>query len=801
MHSPEASPASQAKTGSDVKSPSSRRRAQEDDTAEEQQQLLQLKLLVLEMGSRIKRLEAGARNAQPMQRRSRDGLEHPRGRDRSTSPQPRRTIGSPERNGAASSSGDRPMLDSLDLARASLRSAAVNGGRTDPNTNPSVYACAPSGSREVPGNSVARRPSAADERDPYDDMWSAAKFDQRRIFDQDLLKSIYDKPYQQATQQAALVGSGLVGLLSMPFGPIGMAAGGMFGAFCGGVIGVCADQRKRQRKLHESDLEMKRLKSLCRWAAERYQEDDEVLKLIEMVTLEFKPLADIAAGSKSARKQLRLLDQWIAQKNVTRQLWVYMDNLLQQWQDLTRGDFLRSMLVFQTLTTMYNFSSNRVLDGQEMQFVQRMERLLEHSSVKSVMAHAQLYPTHGETRVMECMVYADHERVLQRTRKKSKDEMTPRSKSGEDDTHSNRDLENGGDSDPELLEHDPIAKAPSTQAESVDQIRSPGPAGRVLKKPFFKDWDDFMEFDVNIKHKMPITQSEFNLLLDKDSETLQGWDVCVERKEIKVAKIQSGVGGITLRAWATVPGVDLHVAFYLFHNFQERVKWDKVFAHMEIVEDDMAGSDILYSLMRVPTVTSRDFLQYRRASVREDGSILLVLRSAEHPKMPEDKRYIRAESYISGYVLRQSFGSDGKPVLNIFLMSSSDVKGLIPKWIISYIAPKKPSEWVETLRKACLDYQEGNPNYKSQLEAYASRFRGESPFDYEPVEEGPGEPVPERRNRASRQGEDAAPRRSRNTECSSSAAAEGRGTSKPVASDASLKATQATLAQGEHLSL
>ena len=34
-------------------------------------------------------------------------------------------------------------------------------------------------------------------------MWSAAKVDQMRIFDKDLLKSIYDKPQQRATQQAA----------------------------------------------------------------------------------------------------------------------------------------------------------------------------------------------------------------------------------------------------------------------------------------------------------------------------------------------------------------------------------------------------------------------------------------------------------------------------------------------------------------------------------------------------------------------------------------------------------------------
>merc|ERR1712032_831803 len=65
-------------------------------------------------------------------------------------------------------------------------------------------------------------------------------------------------------------------------------------------------------------------------------------------------------------------------------------------------------------------------------------------------------------------------------------------------------------------------------------------------------------------------------------------------------------------------------------------------------------------------------------------------------------------------------------------MSCSDVKGLIPLWVINYLAPKKPAEWVETLRKACLDYQKANPNFKEKLEEYKRSFLVENPFDYEP---------------------------------------------------------------------
>jgi len=572
------------------------------------------------------------------------------------------------------------------------------------------------------------RPSKAPERDadgddPFGDMWSMARLENLRAFDQNLLTTIYNKPNKEVKHQAALVGSGFVGLLSMPFGPIGVVAGGMFGAVCGGVVGLCADRRRLKKKLEESELEKKRLKSLVRWASERLSQDDEVFTLIEVVTLEFKPMADIAEGSKNARKQLRLLDTWVAQKYVNRQLMAYMDDLLSRWQDLSRKDFIRAMFVFQTLSTMYSHT-HRALDEQELQFVVHLNRLLEHASVKSVIAQAQQFPRQGQSRIMECMVFADHARQPPSNRKSSKGEEARTPPKVPSDA--GIDLEAGS----EDSDDDSPCNA-SSPAPLVTQKDEPSaPPKRMLKKPFFKNWDDFMEFDAGFKRRMPITLSEFELLYEKEREPNTNWDVCVDRKEIRVAKVMAGAGCITLRAWATVPGVLKDVAFYLFHQHEERVKWDKVFADMHVVGEPQNGSEVLYSAMRIPGVTPRDFLQYRRVRLVEDGSIAIVLRSAEHPDCPENKNFIRAESYIGGYVLRQEFDA-GEPVLKLFLMTCSDVKGLVPKWIINMVAPRKPAEWVESLRRACVGYQEANPNCREIVKKYMEQFDADNPWDYE----------------------------------------------------------------------
>jgi len=560
-----------------------------------------------------------------------------------------------------------------------------------------------------------------------------------RMFDQDFLKAIYDKPLTKRRQKGAMVGGGVVGLMTLPFGPIGMVAGFTFGAMIGAVIGFCMDRNKGQHEIKEAEAQKRKLTSLVRWALNNFHEEATFVKVIEMVTLEFKPIADIADNSKHARKTLKLLDAWIAQKKVTRNLWIYMDSLLQRWHDLERADFLRSLLVFQPLTTMYRHSK-RALDEQEVQFLHRMETLLGHESVKLIMTHAQLYPTEGETRLMECMVYAD---AIHRGNKKRRNTGKDRGNHGglspcELPSPKHSDHDESSESDEESLLSYYTSKGtligPSNDGADpfADHLEPSGIAAKpcVLKQPFFKNYEDFMDFDIGFKHKMPITLSEFALLQQKADEPLKGWDVCVDRKEIKVAKTQNDTGCITLRAWATVPGVDMNVAFFLFTNHTERVKWDKVFAIMEVVEPNMQGSSILYSLLRVPVVTDRDFLQYRRIRVMDDGSIHIVLRSAEHLDMPEQKGAIRAESYNAGYILRQTFEGD-TPVLNIFIMSCLDIKGFVPKWLINATAPRKPAEWVEALKKASVDYMKANPNFKETLADALEEYKQHNPYDYE----------------------------------------------------------------------
>ncbi|CAE7944286.1 Stard7 [Symbiodinium sp. KB8] len=385
--------------------------------------------------------------------------------------------------------------------------------------------------------------------------------------------------------------------------------------------------------------------------------------------------------------------------------------------------------VLQTLCVMYRCSS-RVLAEPEENFVHRVERLLDNELVRFVISQQQQLSAKnqatGSMMLAESMIFKDARTGNIRSRSKGHIQEREQREIDEDSDHEDMDVLSNAGARPGNWSSE-ISRTSS--GDSAERRNGDEPQ-RVLKAPFFRSWEDFMEFDNNFKHKIPITQSDFSLLLEKEAQNMQGWDMCVDRKEIKVAKtLQSDGGGcIFLRAWSSLPDVELPVVFHMFYQCEKRMEWDRAFFDMKVL-DQIEGSDILYSVLRVPACTPRDYVQYRRVKVLEDGSILISLRSAIHPDMPEKNGYIRAESFTSGYVMRRY--DDGKEKgTKVFLMTMTDVKGIIPKWMINFVAPRKPGEWIDSLKRACLDYQNANPDYP-KLEKDLEPFKHNHPFDYE----------------------------------------------------------------------
>jgi len=258
----------------------------------------------------------------------------------------------------------------------------------------------------------------------------------------------------------------------------------------------------------------------------------------------------------------------------------------------------------------------------------------------------------------------------------------------------------------------------------------------TLRKPFFKDWEHVMSYDLAAKHKMPITLGEFALCKEKSQEGMEGWDKVVDSKDIILSKMMNGAR-LSLRAFATVPGVEALAAFLVYYKMEERRKWDNECAEMKVLQDPqdlVAGAYIVYRKeKKVPFMPQRDGVVRSRARILEDGSIMIAFRSAVHDDAPKINNITRTETSLSCYLFRQTLDANSNPVLNLFLLTTIEADVPIPKMFINFILPKIYRKHVDDMRKAALAYQKEHPGYEESVreeldELADSTFR---PCDFE----------------------------------------------------------------------
>jgi hypothetical protein len=72
-------------------------------------------------------------------------------------------------------------------------------------------------------------------------------------------------------------------------------------------------------------------------------------------------------------------------------------------------------------------------------------------------------------------------------------------------------------------------------------------------------------------------------------------------------------------------------------------------------------------------------------------------KSIEHPDMPVRRKIIRADTIISGYIIRPISANR----CSMTIISQNDVKGVIPKIIVNRFAGRAPKDWVKSLIKGC----------------------------------------------------------------------------------------------------
>ncbi|KAF4702734.1 hypothetical protein FOZ63_007495, partial [Perkinsus olseni] len=163
------------------------------------------------------------------------------------------------------------------------------------------------------------------------------------LFDQHWTSRLQNRPYTRKKETGAWVGGAFLGLLALPFGPMGMVVLGAVGAGLGSLVGLVLDRRERRTGRLLASREHRRLKYLIRYASDRFPRSDDPAGFLESaaeqrrgvflcafykVITEFKPVAEIGTISNTAKKELTLLYSFLCRDDVHQCLWIYTDDFL-----------------------------------------------------------------------------------------------------------------------------------------------------------------------------------------------------------------------------------------------------------------------------------------------------------------------------------------------------------------------------------------------------------------------------------------------------------------------------------------
>ena len=488
---------------------------------------------------------------------------------------------------------------------------------------------------------------------------------QSTMFDEDWLVRTHARARTAGRRSGALIGAcvGAIGLLAL--GPVLMLLCGIGGCIVGLTIGFLVDMSRSRRTKTEAQKELRRLTYLVRFAVDQIHRKSQSVKsqtyccqIVQEVILEFKPLIMLASLSPVVLKKLKLFYSFLRDQEVEEYLWLMVNEFLSSMsavEKLTISDFIKTCQdIFAPLVEVEK--RLKIPTDRRMEVIVKIEEFLADPKLEQYIAR-----TSPPTAI-------DPSAVMEERPRRGSVYLSPK---GEDDYG--------------YLE---------VQTEGIVRMSS------RLDGAFFRNFNDFMQFDVELKHKMPISSSEFKFLFEKESEPLGslGWSLTVDKKNIKVLRYSppddETSTSVLVRAYARIPNTNAANVFYHIYDPKKRQSWDKNFSAISVIPTD--DCEILYCQLQAPFgVTPRDFLQYRKAL--NDGECLSILmRSAEHETHPNLSGFIRAESLISGYVIRER-----GPDCDLFLMSQTDIKGLIPKWIVNMVAAKAPAQWVESLTSSC----------------------------------------------------------------------------------------------------
>jgi hypothetical protein len=180
------------------------------------------------------------------------------------------------------------------------------------------------------------------------------------------------------------------------------------------------------------------------------------------------------------------------------------------------------------------------------------------------------------------------------------------------------------------------------------------------------------------------------------------WQLFVDRPEVKSWKYKRANSSVwTFYVEAQMP-FDATTLYKTQADLAFRPEWDAYCLQCRLVAE-ADSNEAIYWLVKFPwPLANRDYVYYRRAQCAEDGTWLLVSRSAELGCHVPVTDAVRVDEYFFAGV----FAPSGPNQCTIRLVFSDNPKGSIPSSLVNWAATSAVPSFTTTLTAACQKYEQ-----------------------------------------------------------------------------------------------
>eukprot|EP00440_Ansanella_granifera_P008922 gb/GFBE01009668.1/.p1 GENE.gb/GFBE01009668.1/~~gb/GFBE01009668.1/.p1 ORF type:complete len:406 (+),score=81.46 gb/GFBE01009668.1/:1-1218(+) len=197
-----------------------------------------------------------------------------------------------------------------------------------------------------------------------------------------------------------------------------------------------------------------------------------------------------------------------------------------------------------------------------------------------------------------------------------------------------------------------------------------------------------------------ITKSEVEELLELTGAGEEVWESIQADAQIQVRRHRdrSLFGGcVFVKLSAHIPDAQAAHVAHCFLNFADRAGWDKQMDGFNVLHN-VAGNDLLYSVIHASPLADRDFLVFQMLFRHEHGrGLMFYSRSADDDLCPPT-RNIRARQYVSATEIMQNPGGG----VTFTTTTAVDPQiPFLPKWIMNLLVPSEFRRWANAVEHRC----------------------------------------------------------------------------------------------------